>query len=145
MPNIPGNKVLAGTHGFLWWQGEPILEFTKITFKVTANRDDIQLGMDVDSKLVGLKGEWSMTVKKVYSRYEDVRVAFNQGKDPRGQFITKLADPDANGQQEERYSVDNCWFNDLPVVGYEKGANIEQEFTGGFTPSDMINLDRIKV
>lgn len=143
MPNVPGNRMLAGTHGFVWWNGEPILEFTKVSFKITGNRDDVQIGMDVDSKLVGQKGEWSMTVKKVYTRYEDIRMAWSKGQDPRGQFITKLSDPDAQGGQEERYSVDNCWFNDLPVIEYEKGATLEQEFAGGFTPSDMINLDRI--
>ena len=64
-------------------------------------------------------------------------------KATRVQIISKLADPDAVNGQQERYSTDNCWFNDLPIVGYEMGAIIEQEFTGGFTPSDMVNLDRI--
>ena len=29
------------------------------------------------------------------------------------------------------------------MVGYEKGGLIEEEATGGFTPSDMVNLDAI--
>ena len=56
---------------------------------------------------------------------------------------TKLADPDATNGQQERYSIDNCWYNDLPMVAYEKGGLIEEEATGGFTPSDMVNLDAI--
>ena len=40
-------------------------EFSKIEMKVTANREDVQLGIDVDSKITGLKGEGSYTVKKV--------------------------------------------------------------------------------
>ena len=58
-------------------------------------------------------------------------------------IITKLADPDATNGQQERYSIDNCWYNDLPLVTYEKGGLIEEEATGGFTPSDMVNLDAI--
>ena len=40
-------------------------------------------------------------------------------------------------------SIGTCWYNDLPMVGYEKGGLIEEEATGGFTPSDMVNLDAI--
>ena len=50
---------------------------------------------------------------------------------------------DAVGGQQERYSADNCWFNDLPRVNMEKGAVIEEEVSGGFTPSDLVNLDKI--
>ena len=73
-----------------------------------------------------------------------MRQSINKGVDKRLQIITKLADPDAVGHQIERYSTSNCWVNDLPVVSYERGALVEMEASGGFTPSDMVNLDRIK-
>ena len=143
MGKIKGNKTLSGTHGEVWWNGDKIWEFTKIEVKVTANREDVQLDSDVDSKMTGLKGEFTITLKKVYSRYTDVLAQWQKGIDPRGQLITKLADPDAVGAQQERYSIDNCWFNELPLVSMEKGAIIEEEVSGGFTPSDMVNLDKI--
>ena len=68
MEVIRGNKTLSGTWGELWINGEKIFEFSKIEMKVTANREDVQLGIDVDSKITGLKGEGSYTVKKVYTR-----------------------------------------------------------------------------
>ena len=143
MADIRGNRTLAGTHGDLWIGGEKVFELKKIELKITANRSDIQLGIDVDSKVTGLKGELTIGIYKVYTRgYETLR-SLAAGNDERMQLIANLADPDAVGKQEERYSVDNCWLNDLPLVGWEKGQPIEQEFTGGFTPSDMINLDRI--
>lgn len=141
--NIRGNRVLTGTHGQVWVDGRLILELSKIELKVSANRDDVQLGLDVDSKITGLKGEFTLGVKKVYSSYAEVLEEWKAGKDVRSQIITKLADPDAVGGQIERYSVDNCWYNELPLVNYEKGGTIEEEISGGFTPSDMINLDRI--
>ena len=64
MEVIRGNKTLSGTWGELWINGEKIFEFSKIEMKVTANREDVQLGIDVDSKITGLKGEGSYTVKK---------------------------------------------------------------------------------
>ena len=62
--SIRGNKTLSGTWGELWIDGEKIFEFSKIELKVTANREDVQIGIDVDSKITGLKGEGSYTVKK---------------------------------------------------------------------------------
>lgn len=141
---LRGNKTLSGTWGEIWVDGEKIVEMSKIEVKISANREDVQLGVDVDSKIVGLKGEFTITTRKVYSRYLAVLENWQKGIDQRVQLITKLADPDAVGGQQERYSIDNCWFNDLPVVSsMEKGGVIEEEATGGFTPTDMVNLDKI--
>ena len=143
MGKIKGNKTLSGTWGELWVDGERIAEFSKVSLKVTANREDVQIDLDVDSKMTGLKGELSVTLKKVYTRYNAVFENWKKGIDQRMQISTKLADPDAVGGQQERYSADNCWFNDLPLVNMEKGAVIEEEVSGGFTPSDLVNLDKI--
>ena len=120
--SIRGNKTLSGTWGELWIDGEKIFEFSKIELKVTANREDVQIGIDVDSKITGLKGEGSYTVKKVY---------------------TTRKDPDAVNGQTERWSANNVWHTELPVVNWEKGGIVEEETSIGFTPSDLQNLDQI--
>ena len=140
---VQGNKTLSGTWGELWVDGEKVWEMSKVEAKVTANREDVQLGLDVDSKMTGLKGEFTIVVKKVYSRYVTVFENWKKGIDQRCQLITKLADPDAVGEQQERYSIDNAWCNELPLVNMEKGGIIEEEVSGGFTPTDMVNLDRV--
>ena len=140
---VQGNKTLSGTWGELWVDGEKVWEMSKVEAKVTANREDVQLGLDVDSKMTGLKGEFTIVVKKVYSRYVTVFENWKKGIDQRCQLITKLADPDAVGEQQERYSIDNAWFNELPLVNMEKGGIIEEEVSGGFTATDMVNLDRV--
>lgn len=144
MGKIKGYQTLSGTWGEVWIDGEKIFELSKIEQKVTINREDVQVDMDIDSKATGMKGEFTLAVKKVYTRFFRILDQIKQGKDVRVQIIAKLADPDTVGGQQERYSTDNCWFNDLPLIGWEKGKLVEQEFTGGFTPSDMINLDQIK-
>ena len=138
-----GNRVLSGTHAVLWWDGERIFECKKIEVKVAANREDVQIGLDIDSKMTGLKAEGTITMIKVYSRYERFRQAWNRGEDLRSQLITKLADPDAVGKQEERYSIENVWFNELPLVSAETGGIIEEEVGFGCTASDIQNLDQI--
>jgi len=143
MSKQKGNRTLSGTWAEVWVDGEKIWELSKIELKVSANREDVQLDIDVDSKMTGLKGELTLAVKKVYSRYTAIHEAWKKGQDKRMQIIAKLADPDAVGGQVERYSADNCWLNDLPLVNWEKGGIIEEEVSGGFTPTDLINLDRI--
>lgn len=142
--SIRGNKVLSGTWGEIWVDGVPIIELKKIEAKVSANREEVQMGIDIDSKMTGLKGEISITINKTYSNYNDVMKNYVQGKDVRSQVIAKLADPDAVDSQQERWSFDNVWWNDIPLFVAEKGALIEEELTGGFTPSDAVNLDTIK-
>lgn len=144
MQQLRGNQVLTGTYGELWIDGLKVLEFKKVEVKVSTNREDVQIGISVDSKMTGIKGEVTVTTNKVYSRYFDIVDKYKSGKDVRSQIITKLADPDTVGGQQERYSIDNVWWNDLPVFSAEKGAIIEEEITGGFTPSDLVNLDKIK-
>lgn len=144
MEVIRGNKTLSGTWGELWINGEKIFEFSKIEMKVTANREDVQLGIDVDSKITGLKGEGSYTVKKVYTRAKEILENWKKGMDVRAEVIAKLADPDAVGGQIERWACDNVWHNEIPVVNWEKGGIIEEEVSIGFTPSDLQNLDAVK-
>lgn len=141
---IRGNQVLSGTWGELWIDGQAILEFKKVEAKTSANREDVQMGIDVDSKMTGLKGEITVTVNKVYSSYNEVMKNYTQGKDVRSQVIAKIGDPDAVNGQIERWSLDNVWWNDIPLFIAEKGALVEEELTGGFTPSDAVNLDAIK-
>ena len=118
-------------HGVkLWIDGIAILEFKKVEAKVSTNREDIQVGIDMDSKLTSLKGEINVTVNKVYSSYNEVMKNYTSGKDVRSQVIAKLKDPDSPNAQMERWSLDNVWWNDIPLFIAEKGALIEEELTG---------------
>ena len=83
MGKVPGYRTLTGTYAEIWQDGELIAEAKKIEMKITYNHEDVQLGLDVDSKVTGQAGEWTMTLNKVYSRYEEVR-----------QSIRKVLGPD---------------------------------------------------
>lgn len=144
MEKLRGYRVLSGTWGELWIDGEYVAELNKVEAKITFEREEIQTGVDMDTKFKYQKGEFNISLNKVFTRFEKYRKNINVGNDRRFQIISKLKDPDAVGAQLERYSFDNCWLNELPVVSAEKGSKVTQEITGGFTPSDMINLDEIK-
>ena len=142
--NVRGNRTLPGSWGEVWVDGEKIFVLQKIEQKVEVNREDVQMGMDVDSKMTGLKGSGTLSIKKVYSRAKAVLEKLSAGQDVRSQIIAKLKDPDAVDGQIERGSTDNVWWNTIPVINWETGGQVQEEWEFGFTPSDMKNLDEIK-
>ncbi|QNB48209.1 terminase [Thermanaerosceptrum fracticalcis] len=146
MGKLRGNQQLSGSWGQLWWNGELIIEVESFEAKVTANREDVAIGMDVDSKITSLKGEGSFKIKKVYTRGIDKMLAsWVRGEDPRAQLVGKLSDPDAVGKQTERVVFNNVWFNEITLMQFEKGQKLEREFPFGFTPSDVEFPDKIEV
>lgn len=142
---ITGNRTLSGTWAEVWINGILCYECKKIEAKVSVEREDVKLGLSIDSKMTGLKGEGSLTISKVYTRFDEVRKNYFKGLDTRCEIMAKLADPDTIGQQVERYSIQNVWFTELPLISWEKGAQVEEEYSFGFTPTDMQSLDRIEM
>ena len=145
MAGLRGNKTLAGTWGEVWVDGEKVFVLQKIEQKVETNREDVQIGIDVDSKLTGMKGSGTLSIKKVYTRARAVLERLCAGEDLRCQHHSnQLKDPDAVNGQIERWSTDNVWWNTIPVINWETGTPIQEEWEFGFTPSDLKNLDEIK-
>lgn len=143
MATIRGNKTLSGSWAEVWIDGVKAFLLQKIELKVEANREDVQIGNDVDSKMTGLKGSGTISVKKVYTMARKMIEDLASGKDVRCSIITKLQDPDAVDGQIERWSVDNVWWNTIPVVSWETGTPVQEEYEIGFTPSDLVNMDEI--
>ena len=139
-PTAP--RMMSGTHGYVYWDNEIVFELSSAEASIKTDREDVTFAGDMwkDSKLMGLGGEWSMKIRKVFSRARDLAEAFSQGKDPRSELILKLDDPDAYGA--ERVALHNCWFNDLTLAAFENGKITEEEFSGGFTSFNY--LDSVK-
>lgn len=127
MGDVPGNRHLSGTFAEVSYNGLKIIGLTKISLKVTVNREEIQTGLDVDSKVVGVKGEGTASISRVYSAFESVRKEIMAGRDPRGTITTKLEDKDAVGGQIERYQINNVALSEFPLE-YEKGAVVKVSF-----------------
>ena len=133
---VNGRRVISGAHGTLWWNNEKIAEVKTLDAKITANREDVQLGLSVDSKMVGLVGEGTIVLFKCFSRSRPVVEKWQKGFDERVRFVGSIKDPDAEGGKEERVSIDNVWFKDLPLIQFTKGEKMEEELAFGFTPTD---------
>lgn len=137
-----GRRRWNGNHGKVWWDGEILFEIEKFEAKVTANREDVIIGNSVDSKIVGLKGEGSFTIKSVINRNINAYLEqLKSGRDPRATLVGVLEDPDAVDGQVERCSIDNVWFNELMIMTFEKGNVVSKEFPFGFTPEDATFIE----
>lgn len=141
---LRGNQTLSGAHGTLWIDNLKCMEVSKIESKVIANRKEVQLGLSVDSKITGLKGEGTLEVNKVYSRSAEILRNWKKGKDVRSRLVVSIKDPDAKGGQEERVSLDNVWFNELALAAFTRGEGIGETFPFGFTPDDAEYESEIK-
>lgn len=141
-PTAP--RVMNGKWGMVYLNGEPVWETDSYEAKVKIEREDVDFVMQMakDSKMTGLTGEWSMKIKKVFSRGAQLLAdSIKKGQDVRIQIISKLDDPDAYGS--ERLVVENAWFNELMLQKFENAKMVDEEYSGGFT--DFYFPDIVKV
>ena len=133
MSNLQANRTLSR-----------IAELSQLTLTVKVQREKVQFGMDVDSKITGYAGEGTMTLKQVYTRFYEVLEQAKRGLDKRCTITTALKDPDAADGGEERYSIDNVAFTELPFMNYKMGEVNQQKLPFTFRPSDLVCLDSIR-
>lgn len=144
MANLTANRTLSGSFAEIWVDGARIAELDQITLTVKLQREKVQFGMDVDTKITGYSGEGTMTLKQVYTRFYEVLEEAKKGLDKRCTITTALKDPDAADGGEERYSVSNVAFSELPFVSYKMGAVTQQKLPFSFRPSELQCLDSIQ-
>ena len=137
-------RVLNGASGTLRVDNQDIAEVTGITADVEIVREDVQWGLGVDSKIVGVKGSGTITVDKVYSRFTEVFEELLKGKDKRFDIYTKSADPDAVDGQIETINIPSAWMSKLPLGWGEKTAKQTRDYDFGFNPMESSFADKIK-
>ena len=138
-------NVLSGTRATVKWDGEPIYECRSFQPTVTINRTDIQMSIDVGSKMVGASGSFTMQIYHVYSRIaEKILNALREGRDVRFTIESRIDDPDAVGGQVESVVFNNCWINDFPLNNWERDNADSQEYSGGFAPTQAQIAEAVK-
>lgn len=146
-PRYTGNRVINGTFGSLWLDGELVFDIESFEAKVKFEREGVTMAgnLDEDSKIKGQKGEGKFKVKKIYSRGLKKFIEMSKnGQDIRSELIGKLSDPDTIYKQTERISIGNVWFDEFTLMEFELGKKLETEFPFGFTPSSIELIDEIK-
>ena len=125
------SRVISGTWGQLWLDGELIAEVSGFQAKFTQNKQTINLcGQFVsDTKAMSADGKGSVTLYKVDSGNLVREAQLQNGVDRRYVIISKLADPDSFGA--ERIALHNVSMDDLTLADWEaaKLGTIEAPFT----------------
>ena len=137
-------RVISGTWGEVWLEGDKVSECYGLQAKVSFNKEDIALcgQMASDKKVTSIECTGSLRMHKVTSRMalaigENIR----NGKDVRFTIVSKLKDPDAYGA--ERVVLSNVSFDDLSLADWEAKSVGKVECP--FTFTDYEFLDEIGV
>ena len=137
-------RVISGTWGEVWLDGDKVSECYGLQAKVSFNKEDIALcgQMASDKKVTSIECTGSLRMHKVTSRMalaigENIR----NGKDVRFTIVSKLKDPDAYGA--ERVVLSNVSFDDLTLADWEAKSVGKVECP--FTFTDYEFMDEIGV
>lgn len=136
-------RVISGTWGEVWLDGDKVGECYGLQAKVSFNKEDVPIcgRMATDKKVTSIECTGSLKMHKVTSRMalaigEDIR----NGKDVRFTIVSKLKDPDAYGA--ERVVLKNVSFDDVTLADWEAKnvGKVEAPFT--FTDYEYLDLIR---
>lgn len=118
---IPANRVMSGTWGQVWVDGELWAELSGFQAKFAYNKSPVNIcgAMAEDSKITSIKGTGSISVAKVYTRNISRSDSLMEGRDVRATIVAKLADPDAFGA--ERVALYNVSFDDETIMDFTHG------------------------
>ncbi|MBM7577668.1 phage tail tube protein [Jeotgalibacillus terrae] len=141
MNKIPSKRVINGTYGAVWVNGEKWLDVETFEGKVVINYEDVNMPGDgaTHKKMTGWAGEGTMTVKKVYSRGSALLADFvKRGQIPDINIVGKIADPDAFGA--ERVAINEVTFNEFMLMKFEQKTLGTEEMPFNFADYDPIDL-----
>ncbi len=133
-------RVMNGTWGEVWLDGELVGECYGFQAKVTVNKEEVNIcgKMAVDTKATSIKCTGSLRLHKVSSRMAlKIGNAVKSGRDLRFTVISKLDDPDAYGA--ERILVPDVSFDDLTLADWEAKVNGKVECPFTFTDYDFLD------
>jgi hypothetical protein len=144
MKKLKANRVMCGTWGEVWLDGDYVSECYGLQAKVSFNKEDVNIcgQMAVDKKVTSISCTGSLRLHKVNSRMAlAIGNKIKKGEDVRFTIISKLDDPDAYGA--ERIVLRNVSFDDLTLADWEvaKNGTVEAPFT--FTDYEL--LDSVEV
>ena len=143
MAKRQAKKVINGTFGAVWINGEKLFDLESIELKVNIEWEDVYFPEETGKqrKFIGWTGEGSLVVKKIFSRGTGMLAkGVKSGQMPEFTITTKLADPDAYGT--ERVSVSDATFNEFLLAKVEQRALLTEEL--GFEFADFDIIEEIK-
>lgn len=141
MPQRPSaQRIMNGTYGTLWVDGEIWAECDTFESKVSINYNSVNFANDgaTYQKAMGWSGTGTMTIKKIYSRVQN-KMAENvrNGIYPRFEMVGKLDDPDAFGAQ--RVALHDVTIDDFELLKFDQKKEEDEQMTFKFSDYQMLD------
>jgi hypothetical protein len=138
---LSGERVITGTFGEVWLNGDKVSECFGLEAKIEMEKEEIAIAgkLSTDTKFMGFKGTGSLKMHKVNSRMAKLLSEnIKKGINPRFQILSVLNDPASYGA--ERIRIKDASFDDLTLAGWEvkQKGEIEAPFT--FTDWEYLDL-----
>ncbi|MGE7828965.1 phage tail tube protein [Paenibacillus sp. NPDC093718] len=140
--NPIADRVINGSHGKLWIDGNLVAEIQNFDAQVEIQYADVNIANDGAAyrKQVGWTGSGTMAINHVYSRQiNKLAKAIKSGKTVRSTVVGMLADPDSGGR--ETITLRDVTFNGLQLLKFEQKTITTEDI--GFSFSDYDIQDTI--
>lgn len=137
------SRIVNGTYGSVWFDGERWAEVNSFEAKVTVKHEDVNFACEgaTFKKALGWSGEGSMTIKKIYSRVQEkMAEKVRKGTYPRFEIVGKLADPDAYGS--ERVVIRDVTVNEFMLLKFEQKTVGSVDIPFAFSDYEMVDMIR---
>lgn len=135
------SRTINGSYGEVIHEGTWLTNMFGMTADVDIAKEDIKISGSrwTGKKVSGLAGSGSINGYKVTSELIErvSSVADDRGKQFATELISKLDDPEAYGH--ERIRLKNVTFDKIPLIGWEVGSIIEEEWSFTFVGYELLD------
>lgn len=133
-------RVISGTFGEVWLDGEKVSECKGCQAKITKNKEKVYLCGQLisDHKVMSMDGTGSLTLYKVDSGMIQKQQDLQSGVDQRFTIVSALKDPDSYGA--ERIAFYNVSFDDLTLADWQRASMGEITAPFTFTRYELLDL-----
>jgi hypothetical protein len=139
---LDSSRTINGSFGECWHEGNWLTNFYKGSAEVEITKSDIKKSGSrwMGKKITGLAGTGTITGYRITSELmESVSsIADDSKAGYKTELIFKLDDPEAFGA--ERVRLKNVSFDKIPLVNYEVGTVIEDEWAFTFEGYELLDL-----
>ena len=136
------NKVLSGTDGKTWINGQLLGTLSSIEAKVTGTFEEVSFCGDpaTYNRYMGWSGEGALAFRKIDSTVLELLAnAYQEGVMPDIKIITKLKD--RGSQKAERVALTGVTFTEFMLAKFETKTLINEELPFKFSNFEI--LERI--
>ena len=136
------NKIIRGTFGRLWIDGELLANIKSFECKATMNYETVQINGELcdQQRYLGYSLAGTMTLHKINTLMANkVKAGMVNGQMPAIKLVGALADVDSNGS--ERIEIYNVTFDEVTLMKFENATVTEEEVpfkAGGYKYIDTI-------